>query len=102
MQVFLFFPLFRIAHSAHFFCLLPPFPFFFSVGSLSHGDILLVLISGGGSALLTLPQSPITLEDVLFATKALSAEGATITQLNMMRRHLSMVKGITLVFPMNN
>jgi len=61
--------------------------------SLSHGDILLVLISGGGSALLTLPQSPITLEDVLFATKALSAEGATITQLNMMRRHLSMVKG---------
>ena len=53
----------------------------------------MVLISGGGSALLTLPQSPITLEDVLTVTKALGAEGATITQLNMMRRHLSLVKG---------
>jgi len=61
--------------------------------SLSHGDILLVLISGGGSALLTLPQPPISLNDVIAVTKALGAEGATITQLNMLRRHLSMVKG---------
>jgi len=61
--------------------------------SLSQNDILLVLISGGGSALFTLPQPPITLEDVIKVTKALAAEGATITQLNMLRRHLSRVKG---------
>jgi len=61
--------------------------------SLTHGDILLVLISGGGSALLTMPQPPISLEDVIIVTKALGAKGATITQLNMLRRHLSVVKG---------
>lgn len=61
--------------------------------NLSKDDILLVLISGGGSSLFTSPQMPLNLDDVIRITKGLSARGATITQLNMLRRHLSSVKG---------
>ena len=59
----------------------------------TENDILLVLMSGGGSALLPLPTPPLCLEEKLLAIKILSQAGATIQQLNTLRKHLSMVKG---------
>ena len=56
-------------------------------------DTVLCLISGGGSALLTLPASGITLEDLQQATECLLAAGATINEFNTVRKHLSAVKG---------
>jgi hydroxypyruvate reductase len=56
-------------------------------------DIVLCLISGGGSALLTLPVAPLTLADLQITTQALLAAGATINQVNTIRKHLSRVKG---------
>jgi glycerate kinase len=61
--------------------------------SCTEKDILLVLMSGGGSALLPLPTPPIGLEEKLQAITVLSQAGATIRQLNTVRKHLSMVKG---------
>ncbi|KAJ1491052.1 hypothetical protein T484DRAFT_3263882 [Baffinella frigidus] len=58
-----------------------------------EGEVLLVLISGGGSALLPLPAPPVTLLEKLAATKALVQAGASISQLNTVRKHLSAVKG---------
>lgn len=56
-------------------------------------DLLLVLISGGGSALLTLPASGITLADKKRVTEALIKSGATIDDINCVRKHLSAIKG---------
>lgn len=53
----------------------------------------LCLISGGGSALLVLPLDGITLEDCRSATELLLRKGATIKELNVIRKHLSQVKG---------
>lgn len=61
--------------------------------SVNENDILLVLVSGGGSALLPLPVAEITLEDKLQTTKILSNKGATIVELNTVRKHLSRIKG---------
>lgn len=58
-----------------------------------EGDLLLVLISGGGSALLPLPAHGITLEEKLTTVKALAKSGATITELNTVRKNLSGLKG---------
>lgn len=63
------------------------------VGSLGPGDLCLCLISGGGSALLPAPVEAITLEDKLALTRHLSAAGATIDQLNAVRKQLSRIKG---------
>ena len=60
---------------------------------VSEGDILLVLISGGGSALLPYPVHGITLQEKLAAVKALSSAGATINELNTVRKNLSGLKG---------
>lgn len=57
------------------------------------GDLVLCLISGGGSALLPLPAAPITLEEKQATTKLLLACGATIHELNAVRKHLSLIKG---------
>jgi hydroxypyruvate reductase len=57
------------------------------------GDTIICLISGGGSALLTLPAEPLTLNDLQDTTTALLAAGATINQINTLRKHLSAVKG---------
>mmetsp|Transcript_35941 Transcript_35941/g.112402 ORF Transcript_35941/g.112402 Transcript_35941/m.112402 type:complete len:460 (-) Transcript_35941:557-1936(-) len=57
------------------------------------GDILLVLISGGGSALLPVPVGSISLEDKVSTTKALATAGASINELNTVRKHISAVKG---------
>lgn len=62
-------------------------------GGLSEGDVLLVLLSGGGSALLEAPLPPLSLEDLRAATLALQRAGADIEELNTVRRALSRVKG---------
>ena len=56
-------------------------------------DTVLCLISGGGSALLTLPAGGLTLNDVQATTESLLAAGATINEVNTIRKHLSAVKG---------
>lgn len=56
-------------------------------------DLLLVLISGGGSALTPAPAPPITLEEKQALTRLLLRAGATITQLNAVRKHCSILKG---------
>jgi glycerate 2-kinase len=56
-------------------------------------DLVLCLISGGGSALLTLPSEGLTLADKQAINKALLASGADIGQMNVVRKHLSAIKG---------
>ncbi len=56
-------------------------------------DLVLVLISGGGSALLTLPASGLSLEDLQGLTDLLLRCGATIEEINALRKHCSAVKG---------
>jgi hydroxypyruvate reductase len=56
-------------------------------------DTVLCLISGGGSALLALPADGLTLEDLQLTTQSLLAAGATINEINTIRKHLSAVKG---------
>lgn len=63
------------------------------VHGLTEDDLVLCLISGGGSALLSLPPPGITLEDKQTLSKALLASGASITEMNCVRRHLSVIKG---------
>ncbi|XP_036956879.1 glycerate kinase isoform X1 [Acanthopagrus latus] len=60
---------------------------------LTEEDLLLVLISGGGSALLPAPIPPISLQEKLDVTRKLAAAGATIQELNTVRRALSFLKG---------
>lgn len=61
--------------------------------SMSNQDILLVLISGGGSALLPYPVEGITLEEKLKTIKVLASRGANIHELNTVRKNLSDIKG---------
>ncbi len=56
-------------------------------------DLVLVLISGGASALAPAPAPPVTLGDKQAVTRLLLAAGATINQLNAVRKHLSLLKG---------
>lgn len=67
------------------------------VESLSEHDLCLVLISGGGSALLPAPSEGISLEDKLAVTRHLSRAGANISELNTVRKRLSRIKGGGLV-----
>ncbi|NMG66850.1 DUF4147 domain-containing protein [Azoarcus indigens] len=64
-----------------------------TVSGLSADDTVLCLISGGGSALLALPLDGITLEDKQQIARDLLKCGATIGEINCVRRHLSAVKG---------
>jgi len=63
------------------------------VQGLTADDTVLCLISGGGSALLALPLDGLTLEDKQAVNRALLKSGATISEMNCVRRHLSAVKG---------
>jgi len=63
------------------------------VGGLTPDDTVLCLISGGGSSLLPLPLDGITLEDKQAVNRALLASGASIGEMNCVRRHLSAIKG---------
>ena len=56
-------------------------------------ELLLVLISGGGSAILPSPAPPITLEEKVATTDLLLACGANIGELNTLRKHISLLKG---------
>ena len=60
---------------------------------LSADDTVLCLISGGGSSLLPLPLAGITLADKQAVNRALLASGASIGEMNCVRRHLSAIKG---------
>ena len=63
------------------------------VSGLTADDVVLCLISGGGSSLLPLPLEGVTLADKQAINRALLASGATITEMNCVRRHLSAIKG---------
>ena len=56
-------------------------------------DLVIALISGGGSALLCDPRPPVTLDDKIAVTRHLSAAGVDIEQINVVRRAISNVKG---------
>ena len=60
---------------------------------LTKDDLVLCLISGGGSALLTLPAEGLSLEDKQGINKALLNSGANIGEMNCVRKHLSRIKG---------
>jgi glycerate 2-kinase len=64
-----------------------------TVAGLSEDDLVLCLISGGGSALLALPAEGITLEDKQVLSRELLNSGATIAEINCVRKHLSAIKG---------
>ena len=63
------------------------------VQGLSANDMVLFLVSGGGSALLTLPTPGITLQDKQTLNADLLRSGANITEMNCVRKHISAVKG---------
>ena len=63
------------------------------VQGLGPDDLVLALISGGGSALLTLPAPGLTLEDKKAINAALLRSGAPIGEMNCVRKHLSAIKG---------
>ena len=63
------------------------------VRGLNADDVVLCLISGGGSALLPLPGAGLTLADKQAINRALLHSGATIAEMNCVRRHLSAIKG---------
>lgn len=56
-------------------------------------DLVLVLLSGGGSALLTLPAPGITLDDTIELTRVLLGCGATINEINALRKHVNQLQG---------
>jgi glycerate 2-kinase len=63
------------------------------VSGLSERDLVVCLISGGGSALLPLPRERLTLDDKVHTTQLLLGAGADITEINTVRKHLSRIKG---------
>ena len=63
------------------------------VSPLGADDLVLALISGGGSALLTLPAPGVSLDDKQDINRALLKSGATISEINCVRKHLSAIKG---------
>lgn len=63
------------------------------VQGLNENDLVLCLISGGGSALLALPAEGITLEQKQALNRTLLKSGATIAEINCVRKHLSAIKG---------
>jgi len=60
---------------------------------LTEHDLVLCLISGGGSALLSMPAKGVTLEEKQAINKALLRSGAAIDEMNCVRKHLSAIKG---------
>ena len=61
--------------------------------SLGPDDLLLVLVSGGGSSLLALPVAGVPMADLKKVTRELLASGAPIQDMNTVRKHLSMIQG---------
>jgi glycerate 2-kinase len=63
------------------------------VEALGPDDLVLALISGGGSSLLSLPAAGLTLADKQAVNTALLRSGASIGEMNVVRKHLSAIKG---------
>jgi hydroxypyruvate reductase len=63
------------------------------VGSLEPSDLLLALVSGGGSALLSLPDEGVGMDALKTTTKELLRSGAPIQEMNTVRKHLSAIQG---------
>jgi glycerate 2-kinase len=61
--------------------------------SLTGKDLLIVLVSGGGSSLLSLPVASVPMVDLKAVTQALLASGAPIQEMNIVRKHLSRIQG---------
>ena len=64
-----------------------------TVADLNADDVVLCLISGGGSSLLVAPVEGLSLDDKQEVNRALLKSGATISEMNCVRRHLSAIKG---------
>jgi glycerate-2-kinase len=64
-----------------------------TLDGVGASDLVIVLISGGGSSLLAYPAKGVALEDIQDVTQKLLLSGATISELNAVRKHLSAVKG---------
>jgi glycerate 2-kinase len=64
-----------------------------AVKGLTEDDLVIALISGGGSALLPFPPEGLTLADEIAVNKALLASGAPISAMNTVRKHVSAIKG---------
>jgi glycerate-2-kinase len=67
-----------------------------------RSDLVLALLSGGGSSLLIAPVSPLSLDDIIITTKLLLSCGADIHEINVVRKHLSCISGghgASLAFP---
>lgn len=63
------------------------------VKDAGNRDLIICLISGGGSALLTLPENGISLKDIADLTKLLLENGANIQEINAIRKHIDRIKG---------
>jgi len=63
------------------------------LSELNTRDLVVLLLSGGGSALLSAPCPGITLEDLILTNQVLLGCGADITEINTIRKHISLVKG---------
>lgn len=64
-----------------------------AVSALGPDDMVIALISGGGSALMVAPAGQMTLDDKRAVNRALLASGAAIGEMNAVRKHLSRIKG---------
>lgn len=64
-----------------------------AVRDLTPDDLVIALICGGGSALLPAPPTGMTLEDEIAVNEALLVSGAPISAMNVVRKHLSIIKG---------
>ena len=67
-----------------------------------HDDLVIVLVSGGGSALMPLPKAGVSLADKQRITSFLLRSGASIYEINAVRKHLSAIKGGQLLRRVNN
>ena len=63
------------------------------VSALSEDDLLLAVLSGGGSSLLALPVPDVAVDDLIAVTNALLRGGVPITDMNIVRKHLSQIQG---------
>lgn len=63
------------------------------IAAATESDVVIVLLSGGGSALLPAPVTGISLQEKTLVTRLLSNAGATIQEMNCVRKHLSRIKG---------
>jgi glycerate 2-kinase len=68
------------------------------VEGLTPDDLVVALISGGGSSLLPAPPAGLTLDDEIAVNRALLASGAPISAMNVVRKHVSRIKGGRLAF----